>query len=114
MKRPPGRNPKAAAAEQTAAEFCAAIRSRGDYAHVTVRANRGLFYVYADDPDEPVARFHPLGDGTYGLSYLHHSGRWEPMPFSGDLGHVTESLVQALGAYLERWEPGPGTSGSHD
>ena len=113
MKKPSSRNPKASAAHSVAEEFCASIRTLGEYAHVTVRAYRGLFYVYADDPGEAVARFHPLADGTYALSFHHHSGRWEPMPFSGDLGHITTVLMQTLGAYLARWEKAPGNSGSH-
>ena len=96
-----------------ATEFCAAIRALGDYAHVTVRPRRGLLYVYADDTEDAVARFHPLGGSTYGLSFHHHSGAWEPMPFSGDLRHITTVLVDTLGAYLTRWENGPETSGSH-
>ena len=98
-----------------AAEACgAAIKTLGDYAHVTVRAQRGLLYVYADDPEDPVARLHPLRDATYGLSFHHHSGRWEPMPFSGDLAHMATVIVQTLGAYLVRWENPPLNSGSHD
>jgi len=113
MKKRSRRNPQGSPDEQVAGEFCAAIRALGDYAHLTVRLQRGLLYVYADDPEDAVARFHPLGDGTYGLSFHHHSGRWEPMPFSGDLSHITTVLVQVLGAYLARWENAPGTSGSH-
>lgn len=90
-----------AANESVAAECCAAIHALGgDYAHVTVRAQRGLLYVYAEDPDDAVARLHPLADATYGLSFHHHSGRWQPMPFSGDLNHITKILVDTLGPYL--------------
>ena len=97
-----------------ATAFGAAIGALGDYAHVTVRLRRGLLYVYVDETDDAVAHFHPLGGGTYGLSFHHHSGAWQPMPFSGDLHHITAVLVQTLGVYLARWENGPETSGSHD
>jgi hypothetical protein len=107
--RPPTRAPEA----DVATAFCAAIRALGNYAHVTVRLRRGLLYVYADETEDAVARFHPLGGGTYGLSVHHHSGPWQPMPFSGDLHHITAVLVEALGAYLTKWENGPETSGSH-
>jgi hypothetical protein len=107
------RNPEGSANDSAAVEFRTAIRARGDYAHVTVRAKRGLLYVYADDTDDAVARFHPLGDSKHGLSFHHHSGRWEPMPFSGDLGHITAVLVHALGAFLAQWENAPRTSTSH-
>jgi transposase len=80
-----------------ATAFCTAIGALGDYAHVTVRPRRGLLYVYADETEDAVARFHPLGDGTYGLSFHHHSGAWQPMPFSGDLHHITAVLVDSLG-----------------
>jgi len=83
-------------------QFSVAIRALGDYAHVTVRQQRGLLYVYVDDPEHAVARFHPLSDGTYGLSFHHHSGRWDPMPFSGDLTQITAILVQTLGPYLAK------------
>lgn len=96
-----------------ATAFCAAIGALGDYTHVTVRPRRGLLYVYADDTEDAIARFHPLGGGTYGLSFHHHSGAWQPMPFSGDLVHITAVLVQTLGGYLARQENGPETSGSH-
>lgn len=102
MTKPARRTPHGSPNASVAEEFCAAIRALGDYAHVTVRWQRGLFYVYADDPEDPVARVHPLADGTYGLSFHHHSGRWEPMPFAGDLRHITTALVQALGAYLAK------------
>lgn len=81
--------------------LCGAIRSSGDYAHVTVRAQRGHLNVYAGD-EEPVARLTPLGAGRYGLSFRNHSGRWEPMPFAGNMQEMTQSLVSALGMYLER------------
>ena len=65
-------------------------------------------------PASPVARLHPLSDAAYGLSFHHHSGRWEPMPFSGDLAHMATVIVETLGFYLARWENAPGNSGSHD
>ena len=53
MKTPSRRrNPKGSPNDSVAAEFCTAIRARGDYAHVTVRAKRGLLYVYADDTED--------------------------------------------------------------
>jgi hypothetical protein len=113
MKHHAHRSPKSSANDSAAEEFCTAIRALGDYAHVAVRAQRGFFYVYRDDTEDAVARFHPMADSKYGLSFHHHSGRWEPMPFSGDLSHITTVLVQALGAYLAKWEKTPRTSGSH-
>ena len=98
--------------DQAAEELCAAIKILGDYAHVTVRSQRGLLYLYADDPEHPVVRLHPLSDATYALSFHHHSGRWEPMPFSGHLADMATVIVETLGAYLARWENAPRNSGS--
>jgi hypothetical protein len=43
MKTPSRRrNPKGSPNNSVAAEFCAAIRALGDYAHVTVRAKRRI------------------------------------------------------------------------
>jgi hypothetical protein len=118
MKKP-SRRSKTAQDEPLAEEFTIAIRALGDYAHVNVRPHRGLLYIYADerddldDPADAVARLHPLGDGTYRLSFHSHTGRWEPMPFSGDLTHITVTLVETLSPYLAKWGNDPGTSGSH-
>ena len=113
MKKPSPHSAPHAPDADVATAFCAAIGALGDYAHVTVRPRRGLLYVYADETEDAVARFHPLGAGTYGLSFHHHSGVWHPLPFSGDLHHITAALVTALGPYLTKWENGPETSGSH-
>jgi len=88
-----------------------AIHSRGDYGHVTVRAERGHLNVFADD-EHPVARLTPLGAGGYGLAFYKHTGRWEPMPFTGGITQVADALVSALGIYLERWSFSSGNSGS--
>ena len=58
-----------------------AIRADGRHDHVTVRADRGFLYVDVDE--EPVVRLEPLPGKTYGLSFHHHSGRWELTPFTG-------------------------------
>lgn len=88
-----------------------AIHARGDYGHVTVRPERGHLNVYSGD-EHPVARLTPLGAGHYGLSFHKHTGRWEPMPFRGDLNQMADALVNALGIYLERWDFSRGSSGS--
>jgi hypothetical protein len=79
------------------------IRRLGDYDHVSVRARRGhLVVMITGDDDGPVARLTPLGGGLYGLSVYHHAGRWEPMPFSGDLDAMANTVTTVLAPYLER------------
>ena len=83
-----------------AARLTQAIRALGNYAHVTVRPGRAHLNIYAGH-DDPVARFTPLGNGRYGLSFHTHTDRWEPMPFMGDVAEISKALVTALAPYLE-------------
>jgi hypothetical protein len=69
------------------------------YDHVTVRAEQGFLYVDVDE--EPIVRLEPLSGDHYGLSFHHHAGRWEPMPFSGDVGRLASVVMTEFGAYLE-------------
>ena len=88
-----------------------AIHALGDYGHVAVRAERGHLTILVDE-GPPVARCTPLGAGQYGLSFHSHTGRWENMPFVGDLVHLAHDLVTALGPYLERPDFSDRKSGS--
>jgi hypothetical protein len=88
-----------------------AIHLLGDYTHVDVRAQRGHLNIYAGDKLS-VARLTPLGNGSYALSFHTHTGRWEPMPFSGPLPVMADTLVTVLGPHLERWDFSDWKSGS--
>ena len=88
-----------------------ALHALGDYAHVTVRAERGHLNIFMDEAT-PVARLTPIGATQYGLSFHSHSGRWEKMPFVGDLVHLAHDLVAALGPYLDRPDFSGGIRGS--
>lgn len=96
--------------DQQAQEFARLLRARGDYEHVTVRAQRGHLILYADD--SPVARLTPLDRDTFGLGFHRHTGRWEPMPFAGPLTEMADTIVQTLAPYLESWRPTDRNSGS--
>jgi len=78
-----------------------AIHALGNYSHVTVRAVRSHLNVYVEDDEDAVARFTPLGAGNYGLSFHTQTGRWEPMPFTGQIREIAQALVSALGAFIE-------------
>jgi hypothetical protein len=84
-----------------AAALTHAIGTRGDYAHVVVRAERGHLNIYPDD-FAPVARLTPLTASLYRLGFRTHTGRWEPMPFAGTLTQMAQALVDTLAPYLER------------
>ena len=88
-----------------------ALHALGDYAHVAVRAERGHLNVFIDD-GAPVARATPIDATQYGLSFHSHTGRWEKMPFVGDLIPLAHDLVTVLGPYLERPDFSGGIRGS--
>jgi len=73
----------------------------GEYAHISVRAERGHLNIRVGDGD-PVAHFAPLGVDHYGLGFHSHTGRWEPMRFVGDLAPLVHDLVTVLGPCLAR------------
>jgi hypothetical protein len=87
-----------------------AIRADGRHDHVTVRAERGFLYVDVDE--EPIVRLEPLSGDQYGLSFHHHSGRWEPTPFTGDVGRLARVVMTEFGAYLDSYDFLPTKSGS--
>jgi antitoxin (DNA-binding transcriptional repressor) of toxin-antitoxin stability system len=88
-----------------------ALHALGEYAHVAVRAERGHLSIFIDD-GAPVARVTPLGANQYGLSFHSHTGRWETMPFVGELVPLAHDLVTALGPYLDRPDFSGGIRGS--
>jgi hypothetical protein len=96
---------------EEATELARAIQALGDFAHVTVRAERGYLHVFAGD-EEPIARLTPLPGDQFGLSFHSHTGRWEPMPVAGDLVQVAQDLVDSLGIYLAKPDFHLGKSGS--
>jgi hypothetical protein len=95
MKNTPTVNPVDAAA------LTQALHALGDYEHVVVRAERGHLNIYPDDL-APVARLTPLGASLYRLGFRTHTGRWEPMPFTGTISQLAEALVDTLAPYLEQ------------
>lgn len=98
-----------------AARLQAAIRSKGDFEHVAVQALCGHLVVFSGDDDTPVARLTPrAGAGQYGLDFHQHTGRWEPMPFSGGLDEMAETVTTVLAPHLERWDFHREISGSGD
>ena len=90
-------------------ELTIAIRADGRHDHVTVTADRGFLYVNVDE--EPVARLEPLAGHTYGLTFHHHSGRWEPTPFTGDFVRLANVLTTEFGVYFDSYDFPPTKSG---
>ena len=87
-----------------------AIRADGRHDHITVRPERGFLYVEVDE--EPIVRLEPLSGDQYGLSFHHHTGRWEPTPFTGDAGRLADVIMTAFGTYVDSYDFPPTKSGS--
>lgn len=89
-----------------AQKLVALIRTRGDYAHIEVQARAGHLVIESREGDDttPIARLTPLAEGLYGLSFCNHTGKWEPMPFTGPMERITEDLLAALAPYLQRMD----------
>ena len=60
-----------------------------------------LIQMHRDDGVDTVARLTELGRNVYSSAFRSHTGRWEPLPGTGDLATTTELVVSLLGAYLE-------------
>jgi hypothetical protein len=110
MKAGKRRAPTNPVLDDEAKDLTTAIRAYGRYGHVTVRADRGFLYVDVDE--EPVARLKPLSGNRYGLSFHHHTGRWESTPFKGDLVRIASVLTNEFGAYLDSYNFPPTKNGS--
>lgn len=87
-----------------------AIRADGHHDHVTVRAERGVLYVDVDE--DPIVCLTPLSGNQYSLSFHHHTGRWEPTPFTGDISLLARVVTTEFGAYLDHFDFPPTKSGS--
>jgi len=84
-----------------AIDLAGRLREHAELSKVDVRAQRGALYVYPNaNEDWAVARLTPLGANSYGLSFHHHTGRWEPMPYSGTLVDLAAVIVAQLSPFL--------------
>jgi len=106
-KRRPGSD---VALGEAAHRLMTTIRSDGRHDHITVRPQRGQLYVDVDA--DPIIRLEPLARDEYGLSFHHHTGRWEPTPFTGDVGHLAEVITTIFAPHLESYAFPPRKSGS--
>ena len=77
----------------------------------TVRALRGYLVIFSNG-DDPIARLTAVGVDQFGMSFHRHTGRWEPMPFVGDLSQQAYTLVATLGPYLQCYDFSDSKSGS--
>lgn len=86
------------------------LHQRG-YLHLRVHS-RGKHLIVSSDEEgilEPRLRLTQLPARRYGLSFRHHTGRWEPAPIGGSLVQVIDFVEATAGWHLEPW-PASGTN----
>jgi hypothetical protein len=72
-----------------------------DLARVTPYGKHLLIQMHRDDGMHTIARLTALGRNAYSSAFRSHTGRWEPLPGTGDLATTTNLVVSLLGPYLE-------------
>lgn len=54
-----------------------------------------------DDSVDTIARLTELARNSYSSAFRSHTGRWEPLPSTGDLATTAELVVTLLGPYFD-------------
>jgi hypothetical protein len=54
-----------------------------------------------DDSVDTIARLTELGRNSYSSAFRSHTGRWEPLPGTGDLATTAALVVTLLGPYFD-------------
>jgi len=54
-----------------------------------------LIQMHRDDSVDTIARLTDLGRNTYSSAFRSHTGRWEPLPGTGDLATTADLVVFA-------------------
>ncbi len=54
-----------------------------------------------DDNIDTIARLTELARNSYSCAFRSHTGRWEPLPGTGNLAATAELVVSLLGSYFE-------------
>jgi hypothetical protein len=72
-----------------------------ELAHVKPYGKHLLIQMHRDDGIDTVARLTELARNTYSSAFRSHTGRWEPLPGTGDLATTADLVVSLLGPYFE-------------
>jgi hypothetical protein len=79
-------------------------------AHLKVTARGNHLIISSDEAGEPEPRLRltALPGGRYGVSFRHHTGKWDPAPVSGSMREVVDAVEADFGFHLDPW-PASGT-----
>ena len=72
-----------------------------DLARVKPYGKHLLIQMHRDDSVDTIARLTALARNSYSSAFRSHTGRWEPLPGSGDLATTADLVVSLLGPYLD-------------
>jgi len=72
-----------------------------ELAHVKPYGKHLLIQMHRDDSVDTIARLTELGHNAYSSAFRSHTGRWEPLPGTGDLATTADLVVSLLGPYLD-------------
>ena len=72
-----------------------------DLAKVRPYGKHLLIQMHRDDNVDTVARLTEIGRNAYSSAFRSHTGRWEPLPASGDLPTTADLIVTLLAPYFD-------------
>jgi len=70
-------------------------------AHVKPYGKHLLIQMHREDRVDTIARLTELGRNSYSCAFRSHTGRWEPLPGTGDLPTTADLVVSLLGPYFD-------------
>ena len=72
-----------------------------DLARVKPYGKHLLIQMRRDDNVDTIARLTETGRNAYSSAFRSHSGRWEPLPGTGDLATTADMVVTLLATYFD-------------
>ncbi len=72
-----------------------------DLAQVKPYGKHLLIQMHRGDGVDTIARLTELARNSYSSAFRSHTGRWEPLPGTGDLATTADLVVSLLGPYLD-------------
>ena len=72
-----------------------------DLAQVKPYGKHLLIQMHRDDSVDTIARLTELARNSYSSAFRSHTGRWEPLPGTGNLATTADLVVSLLGLYLD-------------
>ena len=72
-----------------------------DLAQVKPYGKHLLIQMHRNDSVHTIARLTELARNSYSSAFRSHTGRWEPLPGTGDLATTADLVVSLLAPYLD-------------